>query len=137
MITEKEKRIFAKKVKDSEEEMILEELSQQISRKDKLRTELDMSLEDIDKRVKKIIKNRIIPKTTLNELEPKERAIAKAILSLLDELTFLSTEENTDYLVDCWLDIKAKYYRLTEDAKKVVKPQIKKTIKPLGKQFKI
>lgn len=119
------------------EEEILEELSQQIVRKDKFWKDIDDAVNEIDIKIAKMTKKGRIPKVNINELEPKERNTIKEITILLNELKFLSGEANSDYMIDCWLDIKAKYSRLSNEAKSIVMSDIKKTIKPMGKQFKI
>ena len=119
------------------EEEILEELSQQVVRKDKFWRDIDDAVSEIDERITKMTKKGKVPKVNINELEPKERKIIGEISNLLNELKFLSGEANADYMIDCWLDIKAKYSKLSDDAKSIIMPEIKKTIKPIGKQFKI
>lgn len=123
--------------KKSMEEDILEELSQQVVRRDKFWKEIDEAVNEIDLKITKMAKKGKIPKVNINELEPRERKIIEEITTLLGELKFLSGEANADYMIDCWLDIKAKYSKLSNDAKAVIMPEIKKTIKPIGKQFKI
>ena len=118
-------------------EEILEELSQQVVRKDKFWRDIDDAVSEIDERITKMTKKGKVPKVNINELEPKERKIIGEISNLLNELKFLSGEANADYMIDCWLDIKAKYSKLSDDAKSIIMPEIKKTIKPIGKQFKI
>lgn len=126
-----------KNPKQKMEEEILEELSQQVVRKDKFWKDIDDAVNEIDIKLTKMTKKGRIPKVNINELEPKERKIIGEITTLLRELNFLSGEANADYMIDCWLDIKAKYSKLSDDAKSIIMPEIKKTIKPIGKQFKI
>lgn len=126
-----------RKLEKKKQEQILEELSQQVARKDKAWQEIDAGINDIDKRMKKMAKKGKMPKMTINELEPEERRSIHGIITSLDELKFLSGEADTDYIIDCWLGIKAKYSKLSNDAKYLALPTIKEKIKPLGKQFKI
>lgn len=127
----------SKKAKKIVEEEVLEELSQQVVRKDKFWKDIENAVKKIDRHMKKMTKKGRIPKANINELEPKERESIKQIANLLEGLKFLSSEANEDYIIDCWLDIKAKYSKLPNDAKSIIMPEIRKTIKPMGKQFKI
>lgn len=122
---------------EEEQKKLFEELSGQIARKDKIRQEMGITMRKLEHNIKKIAIQRNVPKPTLNELPPEDRIKISAITSLLDELHFLAKEANQEYLLDCWLDIKSKYYQLSRNAKNLIKPKITVGVTKLGKQFRI
>lgn len=126
-----------KRWSDEEEENILEELSQQVARKDDVRQKLGLEMHEINKRIKKMALKRRPSIKDIHDLPKEDRSKVFAILELLDELKFLSTEANEDYMLNCWLDIKSKYSKLSREGKRLASPKIKQAVKPLGKQFKI
>lgn len=128
---------YSRKVNAEEQERIFEELSQQVVRKDKLRVDLGIAMGDLNSKIKKISKKHNVPKPTLNELVIEDRSRINAIFALLDEFRFLSREADSEYLLDCWLDIKSKYLRLSGDARKIIAPKIKEAVKPFGNKFRI
>jgi len=131
------RKALERKLEADKKERIFEELSAQIARKDKTKERIEHAMCELEDKLKTMAIREKKPKPMIHELLPSERSKVFAIMSLLSELKFLSTEANSEYLLDCWLDIKSQYSVLSEDAKRVVLPKIRAAIRPLGKQFRI